>query len=233
VYRLASRPAIKRKPGGTPETIAQLGITVWRLRPARDGDRGARQLLRENGLESVWIPERIDTDTQLHDGDLVRISIESPRAGFLYVIDRDELEGDKSGQLKLIFPIKGDANRVGAGRLVDIPAKRPFKASPQPDQRAEVLTIIVTTRPLDLPILGGPFQISATTLAAWEGRWGGAVERFELEGGAGEAQTRAEQDAALGRRQLTRDDAPPQTIYELATSNEKGLLVNVRLRYAP
>ena len=61
---------------------------------------------------------------------------------------------------------------------------------------------------------------------------GGESERFEMEGGAGQAWTKQEQQAAArkGTRQLTRDDPAPQTIYRVSTADNKALLVNVRLR---
>jgi hypothetical protein len=95
------------------------------------------------------------------------------------------------------------------------------------------LTFIVTSRRLDLPISNKPFEIKAVQIKSWEKAWGGVSERFEMEGGSGEPWTQEEQQAAAknGRRQLTRDDPSPQTIYRIATPNTKALLVNVRLRY--
>jgi hypothetical protein len=54
-----------------------------------------------------------------------------------------------------------------------------------------------------------------------------------MEGGAGQAWTQPEQQAAArkGARQLTRDDPAPQTIYRISTADNKALLVNVRLGY--
>jgi len=59
------------------------------------------------------------------------------------------------------------------------------------------------------------------------------TERYEMEGGAGEVWTREEQQAAAkeGRRQLTRTDPVPQTIYRVFNRNNKGMLVNFRLKY--
>jgi len=70
-------------------------------------------------------------------------------------------------------------------------------------------------------------------MAKWEKMWGGQSERFELEGGAGEAWIKQEQQVAArkGTRQLTRDDPAPETIYRVSAANNKAILVNVRLRY--
>ena len=109
-----------------------------------------------------------------------------------------------------------------------------MKASPALNQSGEVLSIIVTNKPLSLPLTNDVLPISRTQLQEWEKVWGGSTEIWEMEGGAGEAWTPAEKQAAAktGTRQLTRDDPPPQTIYRVSTTDNKAMLVNVRLRYA-
>jgi hypothetical protein len=120
--------------------------------------------------------------------------------------------------------------------LIDIPAESqpPFTATPEPNQAGEILTIIVTSSPLRLPISGSPLPISNAQLTEWEEVWGGTTERFEMEGGAGRIRTRQEQQAAArtGNRQLTRDDPAPQTIYHVARKNSRAFLLNVKLSYA-
>lgn len=134
--------------------------------------------------------------------------------------------------------MRGGDNLMRPGKLVDIPAQEDdpsyFTARPSsPDQVGEILTVIVTSSPLDLPVSDKPFQISNVEMSKWERMWGGQSDRFEMEGGAGEAWTKQEQQAAArkGTRQLTRDDPAPQTIYRLAPRNNAAFLVDVRLRY--
>ena len=173
------------------------------------------------------------------EGDHVRISVESPRAGYLYVVDRDLFSDGTTGGAMLIYPWSDADNQMRPGRLVDIPAQEDdpsyFTARlTGPNQVGELLTFIVTSSPLDLPISDKPFQIATGQMRNWEKLWGGESERFEMEGGAGEAWTKQEQQASArkGTRQLTRDDPAPQTIYRVSTTDNKALLVNVRLRYA-
>jgi hypothetical protein len=240
-YRLASQPTIKTRPSSTT-VIAQLGITIWRLRPVDTNDAGGRALIREKGKSSGWVPERVEGETMFREGDHVRLSIESPRAGYLYVVDRDLFSDGTTGGAMLIYPwadMSGGDNQMRPGKLVDIPAQEDdpsyFTARPtSPDQVGEILTVIVTTSPLDLPISDKPFQISNVQMAKWEKVWGAQSERFEMEGGAGETWTKQEQQAAAhkGTRQLTRDDPAPQTIYRVSNADKKAILVNVRLRYA-
>jgi hypothetical protein len=237
-YRLASQPTTKTQPSSAGSAIAQLGITIWRLRPVTVKDSGARVLIREKGKSSEWVPERVEADTTFREGDHVRLSIESPRAGYLYAVDRDLFSDGTTGGAMLIYPWSDTDNQMRPGRLVDIPAQQDapsyFTARlTSPNQIGELLTFIVTSTPLDLPISDKPFQISNEQMAKWEKIWGGQSERLELEGGAGEAWTKQEQQAAArkGTRQLTRDDPAPQTIYRVSTTDNKAILVHVRLRY--
>jgi hypothetical protein len=240
-YRLASSPAARPRPITDDSDVAQLGVTIWRLRPEGVNDSGARMLLREKGKASQWVPERVEADTAFREGDHVRLSIESPRTGYLYVFDRDLFADGTTGPAMLIYPwadMLGGDNQMRPGKLVDIPAQEDdpssFIARPaSPNQVGEILTIIVTTSPLDLPISDKPIQISNVDITKWERIWGGQSERFEMEGGAGETWTKQEQQAAArkSKRQLTRDDPGPQTIYRISAADNKAILVNVRLRY--
>jgi uncharacterized protein DUF4384 len=248
IYRPLSKTANSNKPSKPPSPrpnqpnatnadVAQLGVTIWRLRLAQAADKGTRQLIRDDksGASTAWIPERVASDTLLRAGDRIRISIESPHDGYIYVVDRDEFANGRTGAINLIFPLAGEDNHVYAGRLIDIPSPEgSMKANPTPDQSGEVLSIIVTNKPLDLPLTNDVLPITRAQLQEWEKVWGGATEIWELEGGSGETWTPQEKQAAArtGTRQLTRDDPPPQTIYRISPSDTKAMLVNVRLRYA-
>jgi hypothetical protein len=203
----------------SPGTL-KAGVTVWKVERAGDGGP-----VKE-------IAKRVAADTQFHEGDLLRLSIESPRPGYLYVIDRDWFTDGSSGETRLIFPLHGEDNRLEAGKLIDIPAPHvaPFKAKPEPGQAGEMLTIIVTDSPLSLTLSNKELPISNAQLAEWTRMWSGMTERFEMVNGSGEART-VEEQQATGSRQLTRDDPPPQTIYLLTPRSSDGLLFNLLLSY--
>lgn len=237
-YRLASNPAVKGQSLSAAGHVAQLGITIWRLRPASTAELSRRAFLREKGKSLSWVAERVEIDAIFREGDQVRISVESPQAGYLYVVDRDLFADGTTGPAMLIYPWCKVDNQLFPGRLIDIPAQEDdpsyFAAHLRTARQVgELLTFIVTSTPLDLPISDKPIEITTGRMRGWEEMWGAASERFELEGGAGEAWTREEQQAGAknGTRQLTRDDPSPQTIYRLATPNTKAMLVNVRLKY--
>jgi hypothetical protein len=209
----------------------QVGVTFWKLQ------RVGFSSLESGRPELQFLGTRVEADTPFHPGDLLRISIESPRAGYLYVIDRDWFTDGSSGETNLIFPVRGDDNRLYPGRLIDIPAedRKPFRANPKPNQAGELLTIIVTLSPLSLPISSQPLHVSTDQLLEWTRRWNTLTDRFEMNDGAGQTRTIEERQAAArkGVRQLTRDDPAPQTIYLVTPSSHDGILFNLLLSYVP
>jgi hypothetical protein len=248
---VAAKPPIYRRtgqirmPGGrkpAPASSEEIGVTVWRLRPSQTSDTGARVLVLDGLKQSQWTPERIEADTPLNIGDRVRLTIESPRAGFLYIIDREQYADGSFGEPMMIFPTsrtRGGDNRVAPGKLIDIPAQEDqysyFTAQPggtRRDQIAEVLTIILVSQPLPLQIGDQPLKMTETQVAGWDKLWGGAAERLELVGGAGQTWTNEEKAAGAAKgRQLTQAGPPPQTVYRVARKAGGPLLVTVPLKY--
>ena len=64
-----------------PSTARQIGITIWRLRPALAADSGARDFVQEESSTAEWVPERVAATSSLKPGDRVRVTIESPELG--------------------------------------------------------------------------------------------------------------------------------------------------------
>jgi hypothetical protein len=226
-------------------TPSEVGVTIWRLRPSTTSDdRGARMLVMEDAKKKQFTPERIEADTPLRVNDRVRLSIESPRAGYLYVVDREQYADGTMGDPYLIFPTmrtRGGDNEVRPGKLIDIPAQEDdpnyFTLVPSPsreDEVSEILSILVTTMPLEnVQITEKPLRLSKSQIQKLEKEWGSLVERYEMEGGAGQTWTAEEREAsAVGTgRYLTQGDPSPQTIYLVEGKNNAGLLVTVPLRY--
>jgi Domain of unknown function (DUF4384) len=214
----------------------QVGVTIWKLEPATAESSGAeRSTSGRYWKKDDWISRRVEADVKFRKGDPLRISVESPRDGYLYVVNRDWLADGSYGETNLIFPTQGEDNRLEAGKLIDIPAEDepPFKATPKPNQASELLTIIVTKSPLRLQLGPKAIPVSQMQLRAWEERWGGEATRLEMNGGAGQTRT-IEEELAASRtriRQLTREDPFPQTIYSVVPKNTDGLLFNLVLHY--
>ena len=217
-----------------------LGVTIWRLRAAKRTDV-ARLLVQDRESTTEWTPERVAVGTPLVLGDRVRISVESPRTGYLYVIDREQYADGSEGAPHLIFPTKrtlGGDNRVTAGRLVEIPAQedRPpfFTMRPsRADQTGERLTILVTDQPVKEIVLSDDAVPMAPALAVdLESRGGRSIERLELVGGEGRAWSRAEQRAGADPTRLLRqDDPPPQTLFRVSVKQRELLAVNLVLAH--
>ena len=221
--------------------IAEVGLTLWRLRPAQATDNGARMLVMDNGRTSPWIPERIEADQLLDLGERVRISIESPKAGFLYVVDREQYADGTLGEPMLIFPTTrtlGGNNLIKPGVLIDIPGQDdspPYFTLTSSNRKyiGEVLSIVVAGQPIEgLTIGRSPLSLPLIELQNWERLWRAQMERFELDGGAGSLWTAVEKAAALApaARTLTQDEPSPQTIYRVAMRTASGFMVTVPLQ---
>lgn len=222
---------------------AVIGVTLWRLRPTQSADNKDARILEHQAAKSAeWTPERIEADTRISEGERLRVSIESPSTGYLYVIDREQYADGSLGDAYLIFPTartRGGNNSAVAGRVIEFPAQEdnpPYftLTRSRPEHIGETLILIVAPTPLaELPIGPEPLKLSSDKLAQWEKDWGGRAELFELEGGAGLPYTKAEKSAGGdGSRMLTQTDPLPQTILRLNTRPGSPVLVKVELRIA-
>ncbi|HEY8460377.1 MAG TPA: DUF4384 domain-containing protein, partial [Blastocatellia bacterium] len=245
----ASAQGLRNKNTAGPNQPAEqvegevIGLTIWRLRPTKTtDDKDSRLLLvDESSQETEWTLERVEADTVFAEGDRVRLSIESPRDGYLYVIDREIYSDGATSDPYLIFPTlrtQNGANAVSAGKLIELPDGRTsFKfggALANPKYAGEQLTILVTPEPLKNVQPGKSYvKLDPAMVAQWESQWAGATERFEMIGGAGKTYTKAEKEAGLeGSRSLTQADAMPQTIYHVDVKTGAPLLVKLPLRLA-
>jgi hypothetical protein len=245
-YRIATPPppaaAAAAAAASTAAPGELVGITVWRLRRSQASDSGDSRLLvqetEQQRTETVeWTPERVEAETPFAAGDRVRLSIESPRAGYLYVIDRELYADGTTSDPYLIFPTQrmrdGD-NAVRAGKVIELPDKSAFKLTPlRSDYQGERLTILVTGEPLpQVTVPANAERLDPSLVAQWETQWAAAAERLELVGGAGQAYTGTERDAAAQGRLLTQGDALPQSLYRVLSSPGAPVLISVPLRIA-
>src|SRR5215217_2548896 len=241
------RPAVKSSIDATATvpppgmTFAQVGVTFWRFRHSTAADK-TKELVEDEDGATEWTLERIEEGTPLAPGQRVRLSIESlARAGYLYVIDREQYADGSLGEPVLIFPTQKtrDANYVKPGRLIYIPsASGKFRIKPSEGPRqhvGEMVTIIVASEPLIDPEQLGPrsIKLQRQQFESWERQWGGiATTRFEMADGAGTIMTEKEQAAgANAATELTQDDPVPQTVYRLAIKPENPILFSVPMKF--
>ena len=219
-----------------PETV--VGVTLWRLRPARQSDSGERLIVHDENASSEWIPERISATTRLVQGDRLRISVEAVRGGYLYVIDREQYADGTLGEPYLIFPTtrtSGGDNQVAIGRLIEIPAQDdspPFftMKKSRADHVAEVLSVLVTPTPLEgVQITDKALKLTDAQVASWEKAWGASVGHLEMST-TGQTWTKEEKDART--RALTSSAPPPQLIfYRPSLKPSEPMFVKLRLSY--
>jgi Domain of unknown function (DUF4384) len=240
-YKLVSG-TLKASLNGGNGSVRQMGITIWRLRPSTSSDGGPRILVQESAETISWTPQRVAAGSPMQEGERVRISIESPSTGYLYVIDREQYAGGKLGEPWLIFPttrIHSGDNQVNAGKLIDVPAQqdRPnyftLRKSKE-GQTGEELTVVVSDKPLEgVNVSAEAQELSQKQVAGWEQQWRGQTQRFEMVGGVGRVWTQAEQQAGLdGTRRLTQDDPGPQTVYRVAGPAGQPFFAQVELGYS-
>ena len=247
----ANKPtASRRRPGGryrvatpnvptdnvAPDTV--VGVTIWRLRPATRNDSGERLIVHDDKSSGEWLPERISSTTRLAQGDRLRISVEAVRAGYLYVIDREQYADGSLGEPYLIFPTtrtSGGNNEVSVGRLLEIPAQDdapPFftMRKSRPDHVAEVVSVLVTPEPLPgLQITDKALKLSETQVASWDKMWGSSVGRLEMST-AGQAWTKEEKES--GTRAMTASAPAPQLLfYRPSLKSTDPIFVKLRLSY--
>jgi hypothetical protein len=229
-YRRTSAP---KGPVAAPQASeaagAEIGLTVWELRPSVAGD--PRDIVHDaGGATGLLTPERLSGELVLSVGQHFRFAIESSREGFLYVVDRPVYEGGVARPPTLIFPtarIRGGANGMTGGQVVELPTPFDSPSYYTVESRgegrlvAEELIVLVTPTPLDLVIGPSALVLSPETIAEWERRWGTAVERFDYADGDGMLYTAEEKSARHDPRYRLTDDGPaPQVLFRIPAKRD-------------
>lgn len=260
----------KQFPVGPPpkgKTYITLGITLWRVRLATESEREDAKVPKEvmtwNKQEHEVVVTRISDDSPVTAGDLIQISIEylpdsdgadltrQNRAGYLYVINREEFPGNVLKNPRLIFPTQltyeGD-NRLLPGKTVTLPEpNRPFRIKRGSEggqsQAYETYTFILSPDSLKLPQkLDETAMVLPTDLVGnWERELSMGEVRADLLGGVGQTRTRRELrssgdvDEERGtedtEEDLTQADPPPQIVFRRAVEPGAAMMVTVRLPF--
>lgn len=142
------------------EEVASLGVTIWKLRRSTQDDiYRITDIIGTEGNADMT-PERLTGKPIVEEGGLVRLSLEVPTAGYLYVFDREQYGDSSYGAPYLIYPLKGingleDNNLVEPTQQVYLPRQKEsycFRFSHGKEKKivAEVLTILVIPQPLNL-----------------------------------------------------------------------------------
>ena len=231
----------------------EIGLTIWKLRPALSSDVGQKLPVNISGLIDMWTAERVSTESAFRAGDRIRLAIETPVSGYLYVMN-SEISGDGNlGPPTLIFPASPrEDNSVVPGMLVDIPDQREanpyFVMNPKKDNYAgEALAIVISPVRLQMRTdNNGVVKDGADVLAQ---NTSGDMEVFARTDWSDKLFTAAESEAACGAklrqlereknskqpcgaasRQLTREDPLPQAIYRVKSVAGKPAVAFIELR---
>jgi hypothetical protein len=247
-------PVVKRTlPAEVPTVAAQsdtvdIGVTVWRLRPGKlAGEEAGVSFLTADSLAQLVTPVRITGTDPVQLGDRLRFSIESPRAGYLYVINRTQYTDGSVGEPELIFPTtrtRGGDNRVKPGRLVYIPAldddvpyyKVTADGPAGKVNVGEIIHIVYSPKPIpELATLNrDKVRISREMVEKWTSTWGDLArqQQLNLVGGEDRAATRAEHEAGeAGGRSLRQDEPTPQTLFRVHANPNGPAMVTLHLLY--
>ncbi len=251
------RPAdvARPRPAVRPEVTAQdlrtveeekakgsmLGVTIWRMRPSQDGDE-----VKFRDGDGFLTPARVNSNTPLHEGDRLRITIEAPRQGYLYILYQDKYADGSLSPPTLIFPtrrlLNGD-NAVNEKVLLTIPDTDntpPFftLTRSRPDQEAEVILVLISDEPL--PGIGvgrnaslTPVPLKQEQVNEWTSKWAALASRFDLDAGEGLPMESEQVLVAARKRALVHEDPKPQTIYWLPDADPSApLMISIPLMIA-
>jgi hypothetical protein len=242
------QPPVEPHTAAPAEGVVDIGVTVWRLRPGKlsESEEGV-SFMTADGLAEMVTPVRISGTDPVHLGDRLRFSIESLRAGYLYVINRTQYTDGSIEEPELIFPTartRGGDNRVTPGRLVYIPALEDdypyYKVKAEGPagkvNAGEIINIIFSPRPIpELSKLSlDKVRISREMVAQWTSTWGDLArqQQLNLVGGEGRPATRAEQEAGQsGGRSLTQEQPTPQTLFRVRANPNGPAMVTLHLVY--
>ena len=237
------------------EETADLGVTVWRLRPPLPSDRGRKLPVKTESGTAMWTPERVGPDTKFAPGDRVRFAVESTKPGYLYIFNSEAYADGRTGRPCLIFPGKpGDGNYVLPGLPVDFPDQGEslpyFRISPKgAGYSGEMLSVILSPKPLsglNLQNSDGCAGIDSGELSKLGEN--SSVELYSRTDTDDQTYTDAEAQSVCGgktrelvrektenrpcgerTRQLTRDEPLPQSVYRIKVPAKQPAVAVIRL----
>ena len=239
----SKRPDSKKTTPKPEFKAEEVGVTFWRLRRKQKGEDDAPNFpVTINGVRENWTAERVNSETRFRPGDRVRFTVESSRAGFLYIVNREFYKDGTAGKPSLIYPTlrnRGGENRVEAGDLIDIPSGASFfnvTTESGAGYAGEELLIIISPTKINLPFELGlkARELSPETVEKWLEDWEASVDVYDGQQGEGVAYTKEEADATVTgdgqSRSLTQEEPVPQTLYRVwTTGKDQVLLIPVRM----
>lgn len=233
---LRTKDNFTRRPAPKETESVQVGVTIWRV------DSGQSKGVEQVGQEQTI--ERLDTNAPYTNGDTIRLRIQSPTRGFLYIVDQEQYADGTLGQAILVFPTlrtRNGNNLIEAWTPVEAPAypsvwrftpRKLREGEVRKAQTAEILTIIISPKPLldraritdqQLPLNQGEFE-------GWQAQWRTSVQQFDVENRVGEV-TKSKGVEQEGVEVAGDDEVGGQTTYLTAVKRGNPVLITLPLKF--
>ncbi len=236
----APSAAAPAKPGKTEPSM--IGVTVWHLRPSRAADSPAVRAIVHEKSDRPHTPVRVSSQTRFFEGDHLRLTIESGRTGFLYVVSRERYKDGSAGPQQLIFPtmrLRNGDNRVRAGYPVEIPSGADDPSyftmrRSRPDHVGEEILFIVAPRPIGgITIAEDPLELSESLVKSWREKWVTKVQSIETPASQEQPLTSEEVKLLRAGNAFQDTDPLPQTLYRVDSQPDQPFLVSLQLKMTP
>ncbi len=233
----------------------KLGITLWKFDKRKldnvipGGQTTDTRSITHPIDDSVVV--RVNQNTVFRVGDKIRLSVESPTSGYLYVANCEIYEDGSYGTPMVVFPTKrtrGGINFLSVGNPIELPSinDKPnyFLFTESKSEKkvvAEALVFVVTKSPItDFEVPTDNTELAKTRLELWEKKWTGRTEIWEIDSKENREYTQAEYESGneilrVGEeskgRSLKSYEPEPQTLYAVKSPSEDGMLFTLILRY--
>ena len=231
-------------------TLAQIGLNIWRPRPATSQDDGNIIARETNDVKEEVVYE--SKGEFIKNGERFRLSIEAMTKGFLsegsgyvYIVNREQNSDGTYGKARLIFPkmnLHDGNNLLKAGQPIILPQAtgRVFEATRKSNQHiAETYTIIISPWKFDLPepLSDKPMILPDNLFADWERQYA-KMYRATLKNNGNKLMTLQEQKIMSRetndvQETLTQSDTAtfPQTVYRGAVKLGNPAMFTVALKF--
>ena len=237
-----AEPAQFDAPNLSPSGPMFLEFSLYRLSPADKASSNLELRDTAGGEDSYWDAELADPEEVFPDGSLVRMTVESPYDGYLYVISRELHSNAEAGPAYLIYPsqrLGRGLNQVAAGELVDIPAaddRPPYFRLEQMNagyEGEEILVFLTPAAVKDVSTTPSGQVIPPELIETWEREWSVPAKIYEdgrepervVEHPVAEAV-----DGEITDSKLILYDALPQTWYEIDAMSGAPFLLEIPIR---
>jgi len=213
---------------------ALLGITVWRLPAPKPGSKQIPGL--KPAPKATTKLERVSPSSPLNAGDRFRITIETSRGGYLYVLKKWGFL-DSDDYVQIVYPPAASAgqNPLPPGAVIAIP---PAQSEPAYLQAGggfhDSYYVLLTSRPLP-DVASGPQRdhLNSGLLNDWIAVWDYPVSKLD-DRHVSPAITANEAQILSGKlKALQADDPLPEDLYHSEAPVGEPVMVSIEKSIAP